>query len=742
MIKRYFIASIFLLVMGSLAVTSPLFGQENLKKVGELPEVVVTATRTEKDIKTAPASVNLITKEEIEIKNPKTIDEALDDIPGVMVKRGKGLMDTLASVTLRGIPDQKRTLIMMDGIILNNPYYGGVKWGGYYPENLEKIEVVKGPFSSLYGGYAMGGVVNFITKMPKKREITLKAGYGTPFDRGDGMDDLKRAYLSYGNKIKNFSFFVSYGRQDTNGYPTKLVTSSSLPPAGISGYEITYDRYGNLKYLFGDTGDNRWWDDGITVKAQYEFNRHTRFRFTFMRNRYKYSYDDPHTYLFNATTGDPVYYPGEYKYLTGAGGRVSNIYATHLETRISKKLKTKLLFSYVDTEKDWYVIPGSKAEIWGCPPGVNPKYCGYVSNTPQKAFTIDLQFIKPIFFNQILTFGGYYRWEYADTKEKYLTNWKNEDSTVSLKYESKGKSRTYAFYAQDEIPLKENLTVYIGARVDFWKTYDGYANQVGTSGYPKEYKSNSESCVSPKLAVVYKPFEKTVLKGSVGKAFRPPTIYELYRTWTSSWSGTTYAGNPNLSPETLWSYELGITQELWKGASLSLTGFYNKMTDLIYTQAVNATYKEKVNVGEAESKGFEAGFEQKFDFGLKLFANLTYTDSEILKNEAKPETEGKRLTYTPLWMGNIGTELDRGRFSAYIVGRYMDKIYSDDENKDKKSGVYGSYDEYFVVDVRLSYKLTKFTTFSLSFDNIFDKDYYCYYKAPGASWFAELSIKF
>lgn len=78
----------------------------------------------------------------------------------------------------------------------------------FFPEDLEKIEVVKGPFSSLYGWYAMGGVVNFITQMPKKREIVLKAGYGSGFDRGDAMDDLKKVYLSYGDNIKNrLSFF-------------------------------------------------------------------------------------------------------------------------------------------------------------------------------------------------------------------------------------------------------------------------------------------------------------------------------------------------------------------------------------------------------------------------------------------------------------------------------------------------------------------------------------------------------
>jgi len=160
-----------------LGVASLSFAQEG--KEVKLEDVVVTASRVETPVEFAPASVNVVTKERIELKGSKTIDEALNDLPGVFIKRGKGLMEVMFSLTLRGIPEQKRTLVLMDGIVLNDPSAGSVRIGGYYPEDLEKIEVVKGPFSSLYGGYAMGGVVQFITKMPEKREFTFKTEYGS-----------------------------------------------------------------------------------------------------------------------------------------------------------------------------------------------------------------------------------------------------------------------------------------------------------------------------------------------------------------------------------------------------------------------------------------------------------------------------------------------------------------------------------------------------------------------------------
>ena len=183
------IYKLFLMVF-VLSICSIVFAVEGEEKTTvqtkdetKLEEIVVTATRTEKDIESAPGDVHVVTKKDIEKRNIKTIDESLNTTPGVFNRRGKGLMDTLANISLRGIPGANRTLIMRDGIPLNSAYTGDVTWG-MSSDDVERIEIVEGPFSSLYGGYAMGGVVNIITKMPEQREFTLKSGYGTSWDRG------------------------------------------------------------------------------------------------------------------------------------------------------------------------------------------------------------------------------------------------------------------------------------------------------------------------------------------------------------------------------------------------------------------------------------------------------------------------------------------------------------------------------------------------------------------------------
>ena len=703
------------------------------EETASLEEIVVTATRTEKELENAPGSVSVITKKDIEKRHVTNIDELMNTVSGVFNRNRPHGMEP--DIALRGFHRQSRTLMLLDGITLNNAYTGGVQFRGLLHENVERIEIIRGASSSLYGGYAMGGVVNIITKMPEKREFTFKTGYGSSFDRGNAMDDFRKIYISYGDKFKDkLSLFLSYGYKATNGYSSEFNVQSLKPTAGIAGWSYTTNSQGETRYLIGDRGDTRWWDDGITLKAGYEFSKISKINLSLLRSRYEYNDDNPHTYLKNAA-GNEVWTYGSVKessFLSGSGGRIQNIYNLNYETEFSN-IKTKISLGLIDQEKSWNVTPHSTATRSGG--------AGKVSDTPSRSYNADIQFTMPVLNNHILTFGGSFRHGWADSKEHNLTNWKDETSKNTLAYQSKGKDRTYAAFFQDEIIILDNLTAYIGFRHDWWETYDGYANDVGKAGYPKYYSSKDASSFSPKAAIVYKPFEKTALRTSVGKAFRPPTVYELYRTWTTS-SGTTYAGNPDLKPETTISWDIGIEQGLWKGAKIKAAYFENYMKDLIYRKTVSATLRENINAGKAESKGVEIEAEQRFGKELRLFANFTYTDAKIKENDAKPETVGKRLTDVPERMFNAGAEFEKGAFSAALTGRYVSKRYSDDENKDVINNVYTSYDPYWVADAKVSYKLTKFATLSFSVDNIFDREYFAYYKAPRRSWFGELTLRF
>jgi iron complex outermembrane receptor protein len=703
-----------------------------------LETVVVTATRTKKDVGSAPGSVSVVTSEEIEKRDIKTIDEAVNTLPGVYDRRSTGLLDPIGWIQLRGLPGSNRTLLLLDGITLNDPYSGGQKdMLGVAPENVDRIEVVRGPFSSLYGGYAMGGVVNVITKMPEKREITLRSGYGSSMPNADGLNNLWRVYGSYGDKFfDKLSTFISFAYRATDGYPTDFNVASKAPPAGIGGWSYTTDTTGKTRYLIGDKGDRHWWDYNLTLKGKYDFTDTTKLTLSFMKTGNQYEYNEPHTYLRNSSGNKVWSYPGvkESSFLAGLYGWEGINSSVNFETEFSP-LKVKFTTGILVWEKSWNTVPGSSATLSGGP--------GTVSDSPLQAYNSDLQFTLPVLSRHILTFGGTIRHSNVDVNTYNLTDWLDKDSTTTLSYEAGGKDMGFSLFLQDEIMIFKNLTAYLGIREDWWRTYGGYANDVGKKDYPMYFDSRSASYFSPKGSLVYKPFEKTTLRASIGQAFRPPTVYELYRTYTGSY-GTVYKSNPNLKPETTTSWDAGVEQKLWKGAKIGATYFENYIDDLIYSTATDSSLSvyEKQNAGKATSKGVEVQVEQKFSKWLRLFANFTYTDAKITENDTKPETVGKRLTDVPKTMYNVGAYFTLGRFSGSLIGRYVGKSYSTDLNTDTVNHVFGSYDPFFVADAKIAYAFTPFATLSFSVNNMFNQQYYVYRKAPGTSWFLEMVMKY
>lgn len=718
----------------------------------QLGEIVVTATRSEKEIAAVPGEATVLTRKDIERRTVKTLDDALTGVPGLYTRKQSGSM---VNLSLHGIPDLKRSLFMQDGIPLNNSYTGNVRFNGFASGVVDRIEVVEGPFSSLYGGSAMGGVVNIITRMPEKREASFSAGYGSSWSRGTATDDYRHFSLVYGDRLfERLSLLVGYDYKATNGFPQELNIQSLQPPANIAGWAPTTDTGGAGKYLIGDRGDSYWRDENITVKAAYNFSPKTRLTFSFVNVNYAYGTNEPHTLLYDQRgtpefSYDVVTYTEkkvkgkttlvansksvpEATFLNNYGGSAERDYRLSLDSEIGA-VRMKTSVAVLDLTPSWYVTPGATVTTTrsGGP--------GKLSTTSTQNYSADVQFEVPLFAKQVLTVGGSFRHGVADMEEYSLSSWTNEDSRTALTYRAGGRDTTWALFFQDEIALAETLTVYVGGRMDWWKTFDGYADQIGTSGYPKNYDERSASAFSPKAALVFKPFAGTTLRTSVGKAFRPPTVYELYRTWTSS-SGVTYNGNPDLKPEKLTAWDVGAEQSLWSGAKIKLSYFENYLKNLVYRKTISSAQRDYINAGKAESRGVITGVEQKVSSWLKLYADVTFVDSRIRENSASPASEGRRMTDVPGRTITIGADFEYQNIKASVLGTYVSKRYGDDTNADVVNGVYMSYDPYFTLNARISYTIMKHAELSFSVDNILNRNYFSYYQAPGRSWFAELKI--
>ncbi len=154
------------LAAAMLGMTGPAQAEEAAEGTTNASNIVVTATSRAQEVKDAPASISVITREELERLPYREITDALMEIPGVTVTPGEG---NSRDISIRGMSPQY-TLILVDGKRLSSRETrtngGNNSEGGMLPplESIERIEVVRGPMSSLYGSDAMGGVVNVITR--------------------------------------------------------------------------------------------------------------------------------------------------------------------------------------------------------------------------------------------------------------------------------------------------------------------------------------------------------------------------------------------------------------------------------------------------------------------------------------------------------------------------------------------------------------------------------------------------
>ncbi len=698
----------------------------------EANATVVIATKTEKKVEDAPGSVTVISREMLKRRDIKTVDEALSELAGVFVKRNKGLMDGNPSVMLRGFNDNLYTLVLLDGQPLNNGYSGILSWNALPVENIEKIEISRGAASALYGGNAMGGVINIITRTPEKLEISASAGYGT--------HNTKRYRFTAGNRFMDkFSMNIGCEGEITDGYETRMVLRTIKPGAGTeSGGVPMNDKYGNpTKWVVGDGGKNSAERSAFNFKAGFDFSDTGSLAFTAVSGRHEYDYDPPNTYMgtFSGTAiagpdSKAGFSPNDF-ISTGIGDEEMSVHTLGFKEQFGhiyieaqagvSKTDERYITESGGSKKTYYDSPGNLTEI--------------ETETWFSEFHTDI----PIGENHMLTMGASYRTDDSDTNNYDVPYYRSYSDKSAGTFHSGGKDEIWSVFFQDEWNIAETFTIFTGGRYDSWKVRDGVSGEAGSES---EYESNTDSEFSPRAAVVWKAFSNTIFRGSVSHAFRPPNLYELYRTRTMR--GTLYQSNPNLEPETVWTYEAGTDQYLFnKNTRLSLTAYRNDIEDLIYYKHdQDAKTKTRMNAGKAEIYGLEFEASQQIYTWMKLWGNMTYADAKITENPLDPGSEDKDITGIPKTAWNIGLDAQHRLFRGSLVGRYYSKIYTDSENRDTEDGVYTTNEPAFYLDAKITFTPFKWAELSLSADNIFDKEYYQYYRQTGRTFLFELNFRY
>ncbi len=630
-----------------------------------LSDIVITASKNAQSIEEVPASVSVINREQIELSDARTVDELLSSVPGVYAARmDVSAPSRIAQTYTRGMPGNGRTLVLIDGVPMNSQYDGQVDWSQLATQDVERVEIVRGVGSGLYGSNAMGGVINIITRQPEKGlNTTIKGEYGS-------------------NNTKSFSGSIR-GRNGTTGYS---LSGSKLTS---DGYNMWTDAYktllGNKAIAMGTEKTN------LSGKLTYDATDNDLIDLTI-------------SYLDDLATGFyhvPDYLPQDRKQW------LSSLRYQHLSDHIetSVMLYARIGKQYADTANTTYTAVNTE------------------STYDDQTFGINNQLTLKYFDNHLLSAGV----DYVDGSIDVLTDRYTSEQNI------KGDVSKAGLFVQDQMKLND-LTVNLAGRFDYWQTHGSQNDTL--AGQPKgDYPERDGTEFSPKLSMLYKLNPSLNMRASVGKAFKLPELFEFY---SSSKRGTiTYWGNPNLSPESVLGYELGMDYYFLNNAFLKTTLYHNNAKNFIYSVRRDALNSDKMNIDEVTTQGAEIEAHYSPLDVLELSASYTYNDSKIIKNQFNPALEEKQLTYVPQHQWNLNAKYNVQPSTVLLASvEHVGDRYANDTNTAK-------YEQYTIYNVGISHRFSPIFSAKANINNITDNIYDGIgYLAPGRTYSASLQANF
>ena len=703
--------------------------------------VVVTGTRTEIELEKSPASTSIITRRDLDLSNTQLVDQSLSFLPGVYAFRTKGPQDTSSGVSMRGFNgrgvDGSRVLVLLDGQPMNSAYDGAVQWTTLPASEVDRIEVVRGPFSSLYGGNAMGGVVSVMTRPVEHRQLDVLAQYGS-----------HRSVLysaSFSDRWWNrLGLRTGYQRLQNGGYPTQGVFAGASSASAITGPVVTgaiplISTTGAVRYAVGEQGDNWYNQHAWWARGEYAIGNASSVSFQYMHRKHGYGYKAYRSLLKdssgNSIDKGTVYfddgdlrritlYPGNF--IGGPGGGKSNLVSAQLLHAFSPRSHLRVTGGMTDQSSEWFTTPSSSATLTGGP--------GTTADRPNRSWHGESQWNWIRSNRQNIIVGAAVRRNSSSAAEYELSNYALRDSRLRQTASSSGKDFSQAIFAQDQITISKRLLLIAGGRFDRWSTLDGTAIPYFGSDVIS-YPSRSANSFSGKLSALYEGPSRWILRAGAGNSFRDPSVYELFRTWRSG-SGIVYLSNPDLQTERLTSWEAGVRKKFGTRVDLDAGYFENHIRGLIYRSTdlqLDPSGKTRIflNAGKSRTRGVEITVQQNALAWLLLRQSYTWNDARIMRNDSAPLTVGRRVPYVPRHIASFVAIASRKQWTGTLAGRYVGKIFSNDANSDTIKGVPGAYDPYFELGGSLGYAFERHVTLTCSVDNLLNRVYYEYYRTPG-----------
>ncbi|MDO9268781.1 MAG: TonB-dependent receptor [Methylobacter sp.] len=759
--------------------------------------VMADMTVTEKITPTAkeryklPTTTESLTREKIDNTiNAMNVEDTIKYLPSIQVRK-RYIGDTNAPVGWRtsGTGASARGLIYADGILLssllgnNNGNTGSPRWNMVSPSEIERVDVMYGPFSAAHAGNSIGGVIDITTRMPEKFEAggDIKStwqDYG--FYGKKKMFDSQEYSFNVGDRYKDLSFRFDVSHLDSHSQPIVFVnpitsaTNATAADTPVTGAIANLNGAGVPAQVLGESALNHTVQDNFKWKLGYDITPtiHAAYTLGLWQNDNHAGFN---SFLRNANTGAIVdsgnVNIGGKRYATGfAETRAEQMHWSHgmnLKSDTGGVFDWDLAGSVVEYGTD-LSRTSTQTPALAARNGAGRT----TSLTGTGWHTADAKGIwRPgadLLGKHEVSFGFHHDLYNLDNTVYNATNWQTSDGG-SIFSDSQGKTQTEGYWLQDAWDFTKDWNLTLGGRVESWHAYDGY-NAAVAGGALRSIKQaeRNELEFSPKAKLTWKPMDRVQTGLAIGQAYRFATVTELFQTSTINVGGVTNIvnGNPNLKPEEALSSELSGEYFLDQG-KLRLSLFQERIKDAIYTQqtflSTGGTSSTPSNVGEIQTYGIEFAGEAS-DVGIQgidLSGSATWTDSRITENAAgdaaaaaagataanpyanQPST-GKRQPRVPEWRASatIGYR-PTDKLTTSVSGRYSSPQFGQLNNSDTNPGTYASGGTaYFIVDLRAKYQITKQVSASAGIDNVNNQEVWLFHPFPSRTYFAELKYNY